>query len=191
MEENRNINEQQENTVETQVEQKTTEDTTQQVQQPSAPINPYAAGSNSSTNVQYQPAQNTFVSPLLNQKNTVNHGMAIASMVLGIAGIVLCCCCGLSIITGIVGLILGIVARAKGNNEGYSLAGIILNGVALALTVAYVIYCVVVLATDPTFLQELEEAWGMYETYDMYDTPSNYTYYYDYDYTAALGSLIK
>ena len=70
-------------------------------------------------------------------------GLATASMVLGIVSLVLTCsCCGVWIgwITAIVGLILGIVARARGNRVGTSLAGIITNGAALLLAVILIAY---------------------------------------------------
>lgn len=67
-------------------------------------------------------------------------GLAIASMVLGIVSLALnCLCCGMiSWLTSLIGLILGIVARAKGNKTGIGLAGIILNSVALLFTILLV-----------------------------------------------------
>ena len=64
-------------------------------------------------------------------------GLAIASMVLGIVSIVLCCCFPM----GTMGLILGIVALKKvndgtGDGKGMAIAGIVLNGIC---TVAGVI----------------------------------------------------
>ena len=61
------------------------------------------------------------------------NGLAIASMVLGIVSLVLTCmCCGMiSWLPSLIGLILGIVARAKGNRSGMGVAGIVLNSIAL------------------------------------------------------------
>ena len=63
-------------------------------------------------------------------------GAALASLILGIVSIVLTVtCCGMIIswIPALVGLILGIVARAKGNKSGMSIAGLILCGLSLGL----------------------------------------------------------
>lgn len=61
---------------------------------------------------------------------TEQKGMSIASMVLGIIGILAWCipCCGYPI--GITGLILGIVGRKKGG-KSYALAGIICSIICL------------------------------------------------------------
>ena len=61
------------------------------------------------------------------------HGFAIASLVLGIVSLVLCCCNWILLPAAVTGLVLGIVARCKGNKEGMSLAGIILCSIAIAL----------------------------------------------------------
>jgi len=62
-------------------------------------------------------------------------GMAVASLVLGIAGL-LCCCCGAP---AIVGLILGILALSEINKSGgrlegrgLAIAGIAVSGAVLA-----------------------------------------------------------
>lgn len=81
------------------------------------------------------PQQAYYGAPQAPQKNTRAHGLAIASMVVGIASIVLCYCYGIGLIGGIVGIILGIVARSRGNNEGFSLAGIILNAFGIVMGV--------------------------------------------------------
>ncbi len=58
--------------------------------------------------------------------------MAIASMVLGIVGVV--CCTGIGFIAAIIGIVLGFVSRSKGTSkEGMALAGIILGFVAIFL----------------------------------------------------------
>ena len=177
MEENRNLENNLEQEVNVQPEQPIIEPVAEQPSQPSAPVNPYIVSSDYNANGQYQPV---VTAPLLNQKNTINHGMAITSMVLGIVSTVLCCCCGLSVVVGIVGLVLGIIAKAKGNNEAYSLVGIILSAVGIFLAIAMVVYYVVVLFNDPEFMRELElmfEEYG-YEIND-YATESSYNYYYN------------
>ncbi len=82
--------------------------------------------------VVYQPPREPVTPPL--------NGLAIASMVLGIISIALicCCCAAMSWLTSLVGLILGIVACAKGNRTGMTIAGLILNGLALLFTLMLV-----------------------------------------------------
>lgn len=89
--------------------------------------------------VYYQPPQEKPVPPF--------NGLAIASMVLGIVSVVLTCLCyGIfSWLTALVGLILGIVACAKGNRSGMVIAGFILNG--LALLFALITVAAIVLGT--------------------------------------------
>jgi len=76
-------------------------------------------------------------------------GMAIASMVLGIAGIVAlsCCCCGTGFVPSVLAVVFGHVAlyqirRAEGRLEGTSMAiaglvcgyiGLVINLVALVV----------------------------------------------------------
>ncbi|NUT42427.1 MAG: DUF4190 domain-containing protein, partial [Thermoactinospora sp.] len=63
-------------------------------------------------------------------------GLAVASLILGVASIFLLVVCGLGTLTAIVGLILGIVAVAKGVKPAMAWAGIGLSLLALILAVA-------------------------------------------------------
>lgn len=73
---------------------------------------------------------NSYTAPAENPGN----GLSIASLILGIAGIV-CCIPPCSI----VGLILGIVAKNKGSKSGMATAGIVLGAIGCALTVIFII----------------------------------------------------
>lgn len=86
-------------------------------------------------------------------------GMAVASMVLGIISLVftaLFFCGGLFVapITGIVGLVLGILGRKSVTRHGSAIAGIVMSIVALAITgtavALYIILVVLSAATAPT-----------------------------------------
>lgn len=75
-------------------------------------------------------------------------GFAVASLVLGIVGLVLglggICCCGtlsglLSIVTSIVGIILAFVAKSKGFKDVLLNAAMIVNIICLVISVALVI----------------------------------------------------
>lgn len=56
-------------------------------------------------------------------------GLAIASLVLGILGVLGCCCFGG--VLGIVGLILGIISITKQGKSGMAIAGIILSAISV------------------------------------------------------------
>jgi hypothetical protein len=66
-------------------------------------------------------------------------GMAIASMVLGIVGMVLCCIWYISIPCAIVGLVLGIMHNKKNTKSGMATAGIVCSIIAIILAVAIIV----------------------------------------------------
>ena len=65
------------------------------------------------------------------------HGKAVASLVLGIAGLV---CCG---VCGLIGLILAISAKNEGNDEGIRKAGFILGIIGCALWAVGIVVAVI------------------------------------------------
>lgn len=73
--------------------------------------------------------------PYNNQPTKQNNGLSIASLVLGIVGIVACCIPLIGIPVNVTGLILGIVGMKKGG-KGMAIAGIILCSIFLVLTIA-------------------------------------------------------
>lgn len=66
-------------------------------------------------------------------------GMAIASMVLGIVGLVLFCIWYLSIPCGVIAIILGILHNKKGEKSGMATAGLVLGIIAIVLALAVII----------------------------------------------------
>lgn len=78
---------------------------------------------------------NTYNAPYNNQPPRQNSGLSIASLVLGIVGIVACCIPIIGIPVNVTGLILGIVGMKKGG-RGMAIAGIILCSIFLVLTIA-------------------------------------------------------
>ena len=60
-------------------------------------------------------------------------GMGIASLVLGIISIALCCLSWLDIPLALLAIVFGFVSRAQGGSRGTNTAGIICGFVALAL----------------------------------------------------------
>lgn len=57
-------------------------------------------------------------------------GVSVASLILGIAGIPLSCCCGVGFILGIIGLILGLNGNKK-SKTGVGTAGIVCSVIAI------------------------------------------------------------
>lgn len=75
----------------------------------------------------------------MEQKN--NDGFSIASLVLGIIGI-LCGCCGCGYLFNILAIIFGCVSKKnfEGKKSGLAIAGIVLGAVGLAVSLIMVIY---------------------------------------------------
>lgn len=89
------------------------------------------------------------------------NGMQIAGMVLGILGILVCCCYGIpSVILGGIGLALAIVGNNKNKGNGVGIAGLVLCIIALVLgilsTVVY-IYSFYITFTNPDFMLQYQE----------------------------------
>lgn len=83
-----------------------------------------------------KPQNNSYQQPVNNANNTEapEHGKAIASMVLGIVGVVLWFfgySSIVSIVLGIIGLILSSNAKKAGNTEGIRTAGFVLSLISL------------------------------------------------------------
>lgn len=82
--------------------------------------------------------------------------MAVASLVLGILSVIVCCFTFLCIPLSVVGLVLGIVAKKRGSS-GMATAGIVLNAVGLALSVILIILYIV----DISWSYQLEDPYVM------------------------------
>ena len=84
-------------------------------------------------------------------------GMAIASMVLGIAGIIVlsCCCCGTGFIPSVLAVVFGHVAlyqirRAGGRLEGTSMAiaGLVCGYIGLVMNLAAILLAMLCFAAS-------------------------------------------
>lgn len=64
--------------------------------------------------------------------------MAIGSLVLGILSIVCCAAWYVSAVLALVGLVLGIIAKSKGNG-GMATAGIVLSAIGLVFMIVIVV----------------------------------------------------
>ena len=98
---------------------------------------------------------------------TSGHGKAVASLVLGIFGLLFSPCCCLGFIPGIIGICLGASARSDGNREGLSTAGIVLSIIALILSVGLTFSCGALMNTAGDTMQSMPEFTEFYN--EMYD----------------------
>ncbi|MDO5100067.1 MAG: hypothetical protein Q4D52_00660 [Eubacteriales bacterium] len=67
------------------------------------------------------------------QQPSTNSGTSIASLVLGILSLVLCCCGPIGMILGIIGLILALVSKKGKPFQSLALAGLITSGIGIVL----------------------------------------------------------
>lgn len=81
--------------------------------------------------------------PVYEKQSGARKGFAIASMVLGIVGLVGCCCSMvsygvLSILLGVVGLIMGILGL-KSDGKGFAIAGIVMASLNIVIGILLLI----------------------------------------------------
>jgi hypothetical protein len=96
-----------------------------------------------------QPYQQPDQVPLKEEK-----GLSVASMVLGIIGIVFSCCFYLTIPAAITGLILGIVSLVKKKGgKGMAVAGVIMCGLSIVLGI-------IIIAGFVLFFADSETGWA-------------------------------
>ncbi|MBC6457435.1 hypothetical protein [Actinomadura sp. HBU206391] len=69
-------------------------------------------------------------------------GLAVASLVLGLAGIPALAICGLGLLLGVAGLALGITALLRGAERDLAIAGIVASAVALILGTTVIVWLV-------------------------------------------------
>lgn len=135
----------------------------QPVAEPTEPVEQAQVLTASNTNVGSAPSAPVYVDPsAMIAKNTTDHGYAVTSLILGIIGLVTCCCYGVTaVVLGVIGLILGILSRKHGNNEGISLAGVIISAISLGLGLIFGAIMVVYVFVA------MEDM--MYENYDLFE----------------------
>lgn len=110
---------------------------------------------------------NTYSTPNTPLTNNNSNGFGIASLILGICSIAICCCYGVGAIPAIIGLILGILQNKK-NANGIATAGIILGIIGILLNAVYLIYMVVFLS-DSGLQDIIDEFSSSYPDYSYYD----------------------
>lgn len=108
-------------------------------------------------NYNYPPQQNYGYNPPPKKQT---NGMAVASLVLGIVGVVLSCCCciGVSLICSILAIIFAIVSRSSspdGRMNNMAVAGLIIGAVGAALGI--VVILLYVLGSLPEFQYNMDD----------------------------------
>ena len=89
--------------------------------------------------------------------------LALVSMILGIAGIILnCCCWPLSVALGIAAIITGIIGLNKvkngtGSGKGMALAGLICGIVGIVLGIAMVVFSLLVDQNMPDIMEQIQQ----------------------------------
>lgn len=73
--------------------------------------------------------------PLQQVKDPGHSSMALASMIMGILGILTSCCCYGGMIFGGLGITFALLSNTEGRFKGYGLAGLITSIIALVLAV--------------------------------------------------------
>lgn len=110
--------------------------------------------------------------------------MAIASLVLGIAGLVMSCCIYPAIIFGSLAIILALLSRGgEMTTNGYGKAGLILGIIGIIcgiLFLAYGLFILFVQFGGPEgyleYIEELLEKSGYPSNYDPYDFYKSYDF---------------
>lgn len=113
------------------------------------------------------PYNNYYSTPNTPLTNNNSNGFGIASLILGICSIAICCCYGVGAIPAIIGLILGILQNKK-NANGIATAGIILGIIGILLNAVYLIYMVVFLS-DGGLQEFIDEFSSSYPDYSYFD----------------------
>jgi hypothetical protein len=67
------------------------------------------------------------------------NNMALASLVMGILGIITSCCCYGGLIFGSLGILFALLSKTEDRFEGYAKAGLITSSIAFVLVVLVVI----------------------------------------------------
>ena len=91
------------------------------------------------------------------------HGLAIASLVLGILSILSCCCTYLAIILGVVGIVLAIISLA-GKMETMATVGMILSILGVVIAVGMIIWSAA-FAQSPAYQEIMNQYMDMYGSY--------------------------
>lgn len=89
-------------------------------------------------------SQNAYEAPESTEPQGAN-GFQIASLVLGIIGMPLCCCYGIvGLFFGILGLIFAIIGNKKSGSNGIGIAGLICSIISIVLGLIMLVYMILI-----------------------------------------------
>lgn len=97
-----------------------------------------------------------------------SNGMALASLILGILSIVMCCCGGFGVILGAVGIVLAILSRGREPMETNAKAGLCLSIGGIVLGIVVLVLAFVTMSSNSLYRRSLENYEG-------------YSHYFDHD----------
>ncbi len=91
--------------------------------------------------------------------------LAVTSMVVGIFSIVTCCASPLGIVLGILGIVLAILSKKGQPFSGFAIAGLVLSGVGIVLSLLLFAYYILVLSLmrDPEYASIFNAVLEQYE----------------------------
>ena len=75
----------------------------------------------------------------IEQPQKTQNNMALASLVMGITGIVTSCCCYGGLIFGGLGILFALLSRTEGRFDKYAKAGLITSIIAFAFVIVFII----------------------------------------------------
>lgn len=121
-------------------------------------------------NRQGTPPPNYSYGPNYQQRYTPknNNGMALASLILGILSIVMCCCGGFGMILGAVGIVLAILSRGREPMESSAKAGLCLSIGGIVLGIAVLILAFVMMGSSELQSELYRRSNGNYQDYSHY-----------------------
>ena len=80
-----------------------------------------------------QPTKSPFDNAVLQDELQEKKGMAVASLVLGILGVLCCCVPALGPVLSIIGLVLGIISVRKMTSKGLAIAGLVVSAIGVLM----------------------------------------------------------
>ena len=98
--------------------------------------------------------------------------MALASLILGILSVVMCCCGGFGVILGAVGIVLAILSRGREPMETSAKAGLFLSIGGIVLGIVVLILAFAMVGSNELQSELYRRSQGNYE---------DYSHYFDHD----------
>ncbi len=108
------------------------------------------------------------------QRKKNNNTMAMASLVLGIVSVLLCCCGGFGIILGAIGIVLAILSRGREPMETSAKVGIGLSIGGIVLSIIVLVMAFAAIGNNELY-DFYQRGYGNYEDYE------DFSHYFDHN----------